>query len=68
MAITYNGVTLEKVIYNGVELDKAIYNGVIVFENITPTSAYDYTFDESAGVLTLNNAPHSQSGDTLTIL
>ena len=32
------------------------------------TSAYDYTFNETTGVLTLNNAPHSQSGDTLTIL
>lgn len=64
MGITYNGVPVEKVIYNGVELDKVIYNSVVVFEK----SAYDYTFDESAGVLTLNNAPHSQSGDTLTIL
>lgn len=64
MAITYNGVTVEKVIYNGVELDKVIYNGVNVFEK----SEYDYAFDESTGVLTLNNAPHSQSGDALTIL
>ena len=66
MGITYNGVTVEKVIYNGVELDKVIYNGIIVFEKTT--SAYDYTFDESTGALTLNNAPHSQSGDELTIL
>lgn len=64
MSLIYNGTNVEKVIYNGVELDKVIYNGVTVFEK----SAYDYTFDESAGVLTLNNAPHSQSGDTLTIL
>ena len=64
MPIIYNGVTVEKVIYNGAELDKVIYNGVIVFEK----SAYDYTFDESAGVLTLNKAPYSQSGDELTIL
>ena len=65
MAITYNGVPVEKVIYNGVELDKVIYNGIIVFES---QSAYDYAFDESTDVLTLNNAPHSQSGATLTIL
>ena len=32
------------------------------------TSAYDYTFDETTGVLTLNNAPYSQSEDVLTIL
>ena len=64
MSLIYNGTNVEKVIYNGVELDKVIYNGVIVFEK----SAYDYAFDESTGVLTLNNAPHSQSGDELTIL
>ena len=36
--------------------------------NVNGVSLYDYTFDESTGVLILNNAPHSQSGDVLTIL
>ena len=31
-------------------------------------SLYDYTFEETTGVLTLNKAPYSQSGDVLTIL
>lgn len=68
MAIIFNGVTVKKVIYNGAELDKVIYNGVTVFENIPSTSEYDYAFDESTGVLTLNNAPYSRSRDELTIL
>ena len=35
---------------------------------VNGVSVYDYTFDETTGVLTLNRAPYSQSGDELTIL
>lgn len=35
---------------------------------VNGVSVYDYTFDETTGVLTLNRAPYSQSGDKLTIL
>lgn len=30
-------------------------------------AVYDYTFDESTGVLTLSDAPYEQTGDTVTI-
>ena len=35
---------------------------------VNGVSVYDYTFDETTGVLTLNKAPYSQNGDELTIL
>lgn len=35
---------------------------------VNGVSVYDYTFDKTTGILTLNRAPYSQSGDELTIL
>lgn len=53
-----------------VDLGTSVQTVTAIFKAdfVANTTAYDYTFDETTGVLTLNNAPHSQSGDTLTIL
>lgn len=57
--------------YKIVDLGTSVQTVTAIFKAdfvANTTSTYDYTFDETTGVLTLNNAPHSQSGDTLTIL
>ena len=52
------------------EVENAIEYELIVdnasWGTYTP-AVYDYTYDESTGVLTLLDAPYEQNGDTVTI-
>ena len=63
--VTANGTTVSwDEVENAIEYELVVNN--TSWGTYTPT-VYNYTFDESTGVLTLLDVPYEQNGDTVTI-